>query len=265
MDNIIEANKKREDLLKSIRDWGMVIFILTGIIGCSVMESDGATFGWIFTIMGIILCFYMNGRVFDLKKCGGILTRRRLADGDLRGLKKEELERMRLHIFAKHGYNFNVNDGLYYYDKIAKESLSDYQRIRTLLELETICKATGCDKHAILAANHYKLCTHYSQKLLEEMTEKEKDEIRKKLETSTFSVIDEASSTRHLFQVQIGFFNRYYENGHEGIHYYDFKHCDWYNPTTSDINEIYRKMSDIEKYNIEFIKAYESKLQVLKV
>ena len=36
-----------------------------------------------------------------------------------------------------------------------------------------------------------------------------------------------------------------------------FSQFSWYNPTTNDMSAIYNLMSDIEKYNIEFIKKYE--------
>ena len=36
-----------------------------------------------------------------------------------------------------------------------------------------------------------------------------------------------------------------------------FSQFSWYNPTTSDMNAVYNSMSDIEKYNIDFIKSHE--------
>lgn len=36
-----------------------------------------------------------------------------------------------------------------------------------------------------------------------------------------------------------------------------FSQFSWYNPTTSDMNAAYNSMSDIEKYNIDFIKSHE--------
>lgn len=36
-----------------------------------------------------------------------------------------------------------------------------------------------------------------------------------------------------------------------------FSQFSWYNPTTSDMSIVYNSMSDIEKYNIEFIKKHE--------
>lgn len=36
-----------------------------------------------------------------------------------------------------------------------------------------------------------------------------------------------------------------------------FSQYSWYNPTTSDMSTVYNSMSDIEKYNIDFIKKHE--------
>ena len=36
-----------------------------------------------------------------------------------------------------------------------------------------------------------------------------------------------------------------------------FSRFSWYNPTTSDMSTVYNSMSDVEKYNVEFIKKYE--------
>ena len=61
------------------------------------------------------------------------------------------------------------------------------------------------------------------------------------------------------FYVRIGYFNRNGDYGHEGRYYYDFKEYDWYKPITSNLDDVYSTMNVIEKYNIEFIKAYEVK------
>ena len=36
-----------------------------------------------------------------------------------------------------------------------------------------------------------------------------------------------------------------------------FSQFSWYNPTTRDMAEVYNSMSDVEKYNIDFIKKHE--------
>lgn len=36
-----------------------------------------------------------------------------------------------------------------------------------------------------------------------------------------------------------------------------FSQFNWYNPTTSDMSKVYSSMSEIEKYNVDFIKKYE--------
>ena len=36
-----------------------------------------------------------------------------------------------------------------------------------------------------------------------------------------------------------------------------FSRYSWYSPTTNDMESIYNRMNDLEKYNIEFIKKHE--------
>jgi len=36
-----------------------------------------------------------------------------------------------------------------------------------------------------------------------------------------------------------------------------FSQFNWYNPTTNDMSKVYSSMSEIEKYNVDFIKKYE--------
>ena len=258
MDNIIKANAKKEHILKTTGNLGFTTFVIIGIIGCSVMESNGGTFGWSFVVIGILISFFMTCLSYILEENGGALTTRKLFEGDLRGLSKAELERLRLHIYAKHGYNFNVNDGLYYLDKIAQKHFPNYRNFKTLSELKTLSNAIGYDNFFILASNNYNF---YSSKRIEDMSEKEKNNVRKIIEESNYAILDEETSDWFTYEIRVGYFNRIGKFGHEGRHYYDFEKCDWYKPTTSNIEEVYNNMSNIEKYNIEFIKAYEARMK----
>ena len=123
--NILEANKKRERLLHYSGVWGRNAFILIGIIGGIAMGSK--IFGWTFIIVGVFLYLHLDGfQITKLKETCGALTRRKLSDGDLEGLKKEDLEQLRCHIYALHGYKFNVNDGLLYLVKVFDKLKSLY-------------------------------------------------------------------------------------------------------------------------------------------
>ena len=92
------------------------------------------------------------------------------------------------------------------------------------------------------------------------MSEKEKDEVRKRIEKSNLSVFEDDMSRLYHFESKIGYYDRNGKYGHEGKHYYKFQDCVWYKPTTCKIEEVYSKMSDIEKYNVELIKAHEAKI-----
>ena len=258
MDNIIEANGKQEHLLDTIGRWGLILFIASGIIGCNAMESGGTAFGWSFVIIGIILDFVTTALKNNLKKSGGALTKRELVEDDLRGLKKDDLERLRLHIYAKQGYNFNVNDGLYYLEKIVRNYLTDNnsQPPVKLSDARILCNKFGCDVHQLLMSYE---CRSLLSSQIDMMTEKERDEMRKLIESRKYSVIDDDPDYLKYFKASIGYYNRDGIYGHEGAHYDKFKDCDWYKPTTSNMEEVYSKMSEVEKYNVEFIKAHEAK------
>lgn len=266
MDNIIKANEKRENLLGNIGDLGCFLFILTGVIGCNIIEDGDSTFGWILFGVGVFLYLFMNVQKNILRESGGALTRRKLSDSDLKGLKKEDLERLRCHIYARHGYNFNVNDGLYYIDIITKKiqdvwSLSDVEFNES--NLDEYCFKFGCSKEQLVMAlecyNEFRLAAGERRVMkgggirIEEMTEEEKDTYRKNVERKSSFIFD-------FGNVYVGYFNRNGEYGHEGYYYYIFKYSDWYKPTTCKIEEVYSKMSDIEKYNVELIKAHEAKI-----
>lgn len=51
MDNIIKANAKKEHILKTTGNLGFTTFVIIGIIGCSVMESNGGTFGGLLSLL----------------------------------------------------------------------------------------------------------------------------------------------------------------------------------------------------------------------
>ena len=232
MENVIQAIEKRKKYLTKIDYCCCCLFILTGIVGCSVIESGGAIWVCSFVIIGFVIDYFMTKYIND----GGPLTTRRLTDDDLEGLKKKDLERLRLHIYAKHGYNFNVNDGLYFLDKIAEQHFPNYLSINNLSDLDELCRKTGYDRFDISASYLYRL---YSWKRIDEMSEKEKDEIRKKIEKSNHSYFDDFTSTYNTFTLKIGQFNREGKSGHEGVHYYEFQDCDWYKPTTCNVEEVW--------------------------
>lgn len=259
MDNIIRANEKREHLLNMIAKLGFVLFILTGFIGCNAMKSGGTIFGWIFVVLGILITFVETIIQMKLKESGGALTLRKLSDNDLMGLKKEELEKLRFHIYAKHGYNFNVNDILFHLENIAskikKQKLS---KPTTISQTRWLCNQLGCSDIYLLMSFEDK----FSLSGIEKMTEIEKEKLRRRLELRIYSVLDDDPNySIKMRNRKLGSSNRYGMYGHEGMHYYDFIDCDWYKPTTCNIEEVYNKMSDIEKYNVEFLKATEARMQ----
>ena len=268
MENIIHANEKRENLLSNIGCLGCFLFILTGVIGCNIIKNGGSTFGWVLFGIGVFLYICMYSLKYDLRESGGALTRRRLSDGDLKGLKKEDLEELRCHIYARHGYNFNVNDGLYFIDKITKKiqdvwSLSDVKFNES--NLAEYCFKFGCSKEQLIMAlegyNDFRKAAGERRVVkgggirIEKITEDEKDTLREYIERESSFIFD-------LNNVFVGYFNRNGEYGHEGYYYYHFKYSDWYKPTTCNMEEVYNRMSDIEKYNIRFIKAHENKEEI---
>lgn len=265
MDNIIKANEKRENLLNNIGRLGCFLFILTGVIGCSIIKDGGSTFGWILFGVGVFLYFFMDIQKNTLKESGGALTKRKLGEDDLRGLKKKELEQLRCHIYAKHGYIFNVNDGLAYLDNITKKIQDVWSLSSVTFEesnLNDYCFQFGCSKEQLVMAleayNDFRLRPgeHRVEKnggiRLDRMSENEKDILRMNTERRSSHIFD-------LGNVYVGYFNHNGEYGHEGHHYYYFTYSDWYKPTTNNLDEVYAKMSEIEKYNVEFIKAHETK------
>ena len=72
-----------------------------------------SSFGFSFIIVGVLLYFIMYVETSDLYK-----TSRKLSDSDLEGLRKDDLEKLICRIYAIHGYDFNVNDGLFYLPKL---------------------------------------------------------------------------------------------------------------------------------------------------
>ena len=249
MGNIIQANEKRMNLLSNIGSLGCFMFILTGVIGCNIIEDGGSTFGWILFGVGVVLYLFMYSQQYILKEGGGPLTRRKLSDEDLEGLKKEDLERLRCHIYARHGYNFNVNEGLYYLavidDKLHKLYPNGYRISES--EIPELSNVIGCH------AQHLEFVLQFnelSKKNLDNLSEEKKEELRTNLD----------SRVRYS-NMKIGEYNRKGDYNSKSIHYYYFKHYDWYKPTTCNMKEVYSKMSEIEKYNVELIKAHEAKAQ----
>lgn len=249
MDNILTANKNQRRLLKNIGGLGCAAFVMTGIIGCNTIESGGTTFGWIFTIAGLLLYFYMNGRVYDLEMRGGALTSRKLSEYDLKGLSNYDLEILRCHIYAKYGYKFNVNDGLCYLEKIAASFTVEEKQDK--IEYGS---SINCSQHQFLMAIKGYRYLQSQNGHVQLMTEKDKDWLREFIER-------ESSWNSGCGPAQIGNFNRDGEYGHEGQYYYYFRNCDWYKPSTNNICEVYSKMSDIEKYNVNFICNYISGME----
>lgn len=115
MDNIVIENNKRKRLFKII-GYGGLYFVR--IVGCSVIDSCGYTFGWTFVIIGVLIDYVATRLKDKHSENGGALTLRKLSDDDLRGLNKEELDLLICQIYAIHGYDFNVNDGLFYLPKL---------------------------------------------------------------------------------------------------------------------------------------------------
>lgn len=244
--NILEANKKREQLYDKISIWGRNFFILIGIVGGFAMESG--IFGFSFIIVGVLLYFIMYVETSDLYK-----TSRKLSDSDLEGLRKDDLEKLICRIYAIHGYDFNVNDGLFYLPKLMtkfKQLFPGAYHI-TESELAYYSNKLGCSIEQlviILEARKFKI------KLLNEDEKGDRSKLREELENSCFY--------HARMTVRIGNFDRNGEYGHEGEYYYyyhDIKKYYWYKPTTSNLDDVFSTMNEIEKYNIEFIKAYEVK------
>lgn len=249
MDNIIQANEKREKFLNRIDLCFFYFFILTGIVGCSVIESGGVTFLCSSVIVGVIIDSIVSKVMKGYKKDGGPLTRRRLSNKDLMGLRKENLEQLRCHIYAKHGYNFHINDGLYYLgvidDKLHKLYPNGYRISES--EIPELSNVIGCH------AQHLEFVLQFdelSKKNLDKLSEEEKDELRTNLD----------SRIRYSNR-KIGEYNHKGDFNSESTYYYFFKGFDWYKPTTCNMKEVYCKMSEIEKYNVELIKAHEAKVQ----
>lgn len=252
MDNIIKANEKRERLYKRISFGGFYLFILTGIIGCSVIDSCSYTFGFAFVILGILVDYVATKLKDKLKESRGALTMRKLGEDDLRGLKKEELEQLRFHIYAKNGYNFNVNDGLSYLEIVYNKFNSvfpNYKFKKEPIPMDQTCNIIRCSEGQLLFVleNYNEIKTW---KNIGELSDERKNLLRERIDYLDFD----------NKQWKVGLFNRNGEYGHEGIHYYEFDHCVWYKPTTCNLEEVFSKMSDIEKYNVEFIKVHETKL-----
>lgn len=250
MDNIIQTNEKREKLLSNIGRLGCFLFILTGVIGCSIIKDGGSTFGWILFGVGVFLYFFMDVQKSNLRESGGALTKRKLGEDDLMGLKKKELEQLRCHIYAKHGYNFNVNDGLSYLEIVFNKLNSVYPN-GFKFELSDIPEASnkiGCSGGQLLLVleNYHEI---KKWKNIGKTSDNRKSILRERIEPKYVNGYG---------TLEVGLFNRNGEYGHEGHHYYYFKYSDWYKPTTNNLDEVYAKMSDIEKYNVEFIKAHEA-------
>ncbi len=157
---------------------------------------------------------------------------------------------------------------MFYLDNIARNYLSDnIIRPKTRADVRIQCNLFGCEEVEVLMLHDYKniiIIKEIEQQLskIELMTEKEKDKIREELEQGTYSVRHD--DPNYIFEYslrKIGYYNRDGIYGHEGKHYYKFAGSDWYKPTTNNLDEVKSKLSDVEKYNIEFIKAYEAKMQ----
>ena len=126
--------------------------------------------------------------------------------------------------------------------------------------LDEYCFEFGCSKEQLVMAlecyndfREHRVVKGGGTKI-EKMTEEEKDNFRKFVEMKSSYICD-------LGDVHVGYFNRNGDYHHEGYHYYNFKYSDWYKPTICNLEEVYSKMSDIEKYNVELIKSHEAKVQ----
>lgn len=186
------------------------------------------------------------------------ITKHVLSYEDLQGMNIKELERLLCYIYAKNGYDFNVNDGLYFLPKLSLKLSSLFEdgnfKVNSK-ELPAYSSRLGCSIEQlvmVLEASEYFSPNSENRVCLEAMTEIEKNGLRDNLEYIVFADV------RRLFDgpFMIGYFNRDGVYGHEGKYYYDFREFDWYNPITSDFNEVYNSLSDIEKNNIELIRAY---------
>ena len=257
MGNIIVENEKREHTLSRIASWSFAICSIVGIVGCSTVESFSWTYGGIFVVVGFAIWCCVDFTKYRFVNDGGALTRRRLVDDDLRGVEKEKLERLQMHIYAKHGYNFKVNDWLYYLERIAKAYINDVDDYGYVHEVQELSDRAGCRLEQAELAITVK---RWSYPSIDNMSEKDRNEFREKLESYTWGVLKTEIIYKYNLNLKVGYFNRNGEYGHEGEYYYDFKRCDWYKPTTHNLDEVYGKMSEIEKYNIDFIKAHEDEM-----
>lgn len=251
MDNIIIVNERQERLYKIISGWGFALFILAGIVGCSVLESGGTIFGGAFVIAGILIDYVATRLKNNLQESGGALTKRKLVEEDLEGLKKDYLEELICHIYAKNGYNFNVNDGLLFLEKVFNKFIVRYPNGFRLLESELLGESNiiGCSSEQLaIVLDNYQEIKKWED--ISKMSESGKNILREHVDSCCI---------RNDIHLQVGYFNNDGKYGHEGQYYYRFRSYDWYKPTTNNLNEVYSKMSDIEKYNVEFIKTYESK------
>jgi len=251
---------------------------LTGIIGCTSICNDstkvwsGLIFGFSLIVVAILFSKLMGFRISQLDKNDDAsvsalvdaLKCRRLSGKDLIGLDRNEMERLKWHIYAMHGYNFNVNDGLYYLDKITRKVFSVWSSSNVEFNTSNLSyysRMFGCSVEQLIMAldgyNKFRLApgevtvTKTSGITVERLSEIEKDLIREYIEMEHRS---------HSGTAYVGHFNRDGEDGHEGIFYYEFKNCSWYKPYTSNIDEVYSHMSEIEKYNVDFIKAHENNI-----
>lgn len=251
MDNIVKVNERQEHLFKLISGWGFALFIITGIVGCSVMESGGTIFGGAFVIAGILIDYVATRLKNNLQESGGALTKRKLVEEDLEGLTKEELELLICHIYAKYGYNFNVNDGLLYLEKVFNKFIIIYPNGFRLLESEVpmVSNSIGCSsEQLVIVLENYQEIKKWED--ISKISESGKNTLREHIDSCCI---------HNDIHLQVGYFNSDGKYGHEGQYYYRFKSYDWYKPTINNLKEVYGKMSDIEKYNVEFIKTYESK------
>ena len=248
MANIIEQNENRERLLSRIGNWGSVILIMSGFFGCDKLDY-GATFGWSFLVAGILLKIYTYIRKTDLAENGGILTKRVLTENDIVGLKKKDIKQLRARIYARHGYNFDVNDGLYYLKEIANQ-LFETQGV-TKYNMDNIpyySNQLGCSEHQLVMA--LQGCDELMDANIDEMIESRKNRLRENIERIS-------SYIGGFGDAKIGYFNRHGVCEHDGQFYYHFKYYDWYKPTTNNLEDVIRNMSEIEKQNVKFLEQHE--------
>lgn len=278
MENIVRVSHRNHAILNFLGGWGCIIIILTGIIGCTSICNDptkvwnGLIFGFSLIVVAFLISKLIGVRISQLEKYDDAkvaalvdaLKCRRLSHNDLIGFDKEEIERLRWHIYAMNGYNFNVNDGLYFLDKITRKILSVWTSSNVTFDTSNLSyysRMFGCSVEQLIMAldgyNKFRLApgevtvTRTSGITIERLSEVEKDFIREYIEMEYRS---------HRGRAYIGHFNRDGEDGHEGRFYYEFKNCSWYMPYTSNLDEAYSHMSEIEKYNVDFIKVHEDNI-----